>query len=307
MVKVGLFGAGVVGRGVVELVRTQKERIRQTLGADIEVSGIYVRDTSRARTERPELETTDQARVLESADIVVEVIGGIEPARSIIQAAHVAGKPVVSANKMLLAKHLGEFTGPLRYEAAVAAAIPILGTLREGFGAIRATRFEAILNGTTNLILGLMSDGMDYNAALMAAQDKGFAEADPSSDVLGHDSLYKAVLLTHALTGAMPSWSMDDATGITGVTLDQIRAAEAEGKVVKLIASGDIAASRVSVKPQAVPKEIWSRIHGGRNRISITTDVAGELVWEGPGAGSHETASAVLGDVISLGRTLVLS
>ncbi|MBS1718938.1 MAG: homoserine dehydrogenase [Armatimonadetes bacterium] len=307
MVKVGLFGAGVVGRGVVELVRTQKDRIRQTLGADLEVSGIYVRDTSRPRTDQPELETTDQARVLESADIVVEVMGGIEPARSIIQAAHAAGKPVVSANKMLLSNHLGEFSGPLRYEAAVAAAIPILSSLREGFGAIRATRFEAILNGTTNLILGLMSEGMDYNAALQVAQDKGFAEADPSSDVLGHDSLYKAVLLTHALTGEMPNWSMDAAAGITGVTLDHIRAAEAEGKVVKLIASGDIAASRVSVKPQAVPKEAWVRIQGGRNRISIITDVAGELVWEGPGAGSHETASAVLGDAISLGRTLVLS
>jgi homoserine dehydrogenase len=322
--KVALLGCGNVGAQVARILMDDAEALAARSGARLELSGIAVRNIESPRdVELPrELFTTDADTLVKDADLVIELMGGIEPARSLILTAIQNGACVVTGNKALLAQD-----GPtlyeeadkagvqLSYEAAVAGAIPILRPIRDSLSGDRITRVLGIVNGTTNFILDQMdTTGAQFSDALAEAQRLGYAEADPTADVEGHDAAAKAAIL--ASLSFHTRFSLDEVycEGITKVSAADIASAKEAGFVIKLLAIAEKIGSSdndsgisVRVHPTLLPREHpLAAVRGAFNAVFIEAENAGELMFYGQGAGGTPTASAVLGDLVSAARRLVL-
>jgi homoserine dehydrogenase len=318
--KVALLGCGVVGSQVARLLIQQADDLRARVGRPLQLVGIAVRDLSKPRPGiDPGLLTDDAAGLAGRADVdlVIELLGGIEPARSLILAAIEAGAAVVTANKALLATEGGtifaaaEAAGvDVYYEAAVAGAIPIVRPLRESLVGDEITAVLGIVNGTTNFILDRMhAEGSDFASALAEAQELGYAEADPTADVGGYDAAAKASILASLAFHSRVGLSDVDFEGIDAVTSADIDAAQEMGCVVKLLARCALSADgsiAVGVHPTMVPlTHPLASIPGAYNAIMVESRNAGRLMFMGPGAGGQPTASAVLGDVVTAARNRV--
>lgn len=315
--KVALLGAGVVGSQVARIILNEGPTLEARIGRRLELVGIGVR---RLEAERPGIDpallTTDLESLVarKDLDIVIELIGGIEPARTLLLTAIANGASVVSANKALLADDLGELSRAaeakgvdLYYEAAVAGAIPIVRPLRESLVGDDITAVMGIVNGTTNYILDKMvSDGSSFDAALAEAQQLGYAEADPTADVEGHDAAAKAAILAGLAFHTEVRRDEVFCEGITGVTEDDIAAAEQMGCTIKLLAIAKLTDDDriiVKVHPAMVAnKHPLATVSGAYNAIFVNSREAGELMFLGQGAGGAPTASAVMGDVVTVAR-----
>lgn len=314
-VSIAILGPGTVGSEVVRLLTAQADDLSARVGAPLEIAGIYVRDTAKDRGPHipRELLTDDASALVAKADVVVELMGGLEPARSLILEAIASGASVVTANKALLAQHGPELyeaadaaNVDLYFEAAVAGAIPLVRPVRESLAGDHITRILGIVNGTTNYILDEMTvRGLDYEVALKQAQELGYAEADPTADVEGHDAAAKAAIL--ASLAFHQRVAMDDVycEGISAVTADDVIAARETGQVIKLLAIAERTADGVAVRvhPALVPDaHPLAGVHGAFNAVFIEAESAGGLMLYGQGAGGTPTASAVLGDIVSVAR-----
>ncbi|MET8406747.1 homoserine dehydrogenase [Streptomyces sp. NPDC005195] len=316
--KVALLGCGVVGSEVARIMTTHADDLAARIGAPVELTGVAVRRPSRVREGiDPALVTTDATALVKRGDIdvVVEVIGGIEPARSLITTAFEHGASVVSANKALLAQdgaalHAAaeEHGRDLYYEAAVAGAIPLIRPLRESLAGDKINRVMGIVNGTTNFILDKMdSTGAGYQEALDEATALGYAEADPTADVEGFDAAAKAAIL--AGIAFHTRVRLDDVyrEGMNEVTSADFASAKAMGCTIKLLAICERAADGGSVTARVHPAMIplshpLASVRGAYNAVFVESDAAGQLMFYGPGAGGAPTASAVLGDLVAVCR-----
>ena len=313
---VGVLGAGTVGSQVIRLLTEQADDFAARSGARLEITGVAVRDVDAPRDAAVprNLLTDDATAVATGNDLVIELIGGIEPARTLILAAFKAGASVITGNKALIAAHGPELYAAAAaagtdfyYEAAVAGAIPVVYALRESMAGDRVTSVLGIVNGTTNYILDEMSTkGLSFETALATAQELGYAEADPTADVDGLDAAAKAAIIAslafHTRVG------LDDVSveGIRKVTADDIREAHASGCELKLLAIAqrrdDEHAQGVSVRvhPALVPNDHpLASVHGAYNAVLVEAESAGRLMFYGQGAGGAPTASAVLSDVVA--------
>jgi len=323
-VRVALLGAGSVGSQVARLLLEQGDDFAGRAGAGLELVGIGVRDVDAPRdVDLPsELFTTDVESLIVGADIVVELIGGLEPARSYVLQALNSGADVITGNKALLASHGTELFdaaeqvgAQVYYEAAVAGAIPIIRPLRDSLAGDRVQRIMGIVNGTTNFILDRMdTDGSSLEDALATATALGYAEADPTADIEGYDAAQKAAILASlAFHTAVPLAAVHR-EGITSVTHDQVVAARKAGYVVKILAIcerlvDDEGVEGVSARvyPALVPlSHPLAAVHGAKNAVFVEAESAGDLMFYGAGAGGVETASAVLGDLVSAARRHVI-
>ena len=320
---VALLGCGVVGTEVVRLLREQSEDLTARVGVPLDLVGIAVRRKDRQRPGvDPELLTTDPETLVarDDVDIVIEVIGGIEPARSLILAAMKAGKAVVTANKALLAEDGQTIFGAARehgvdlyYEASVAGAIPLLRPLRESLVGDHVHRVLGIVNGTTNYILDQMdAHGAGFADALEEAQALGYAEADPTADVEGFDAAAKAAILAQLAFHTVVTAADVHREGITEVTANDVASAKAMDCVVKLLAICERVPSAdgrngkgvsVRVYPAMIPRSHpLGSVRGAYNAVFVEAESAGSLMFYGAGAGGAPTASAVLGDLVAVAR-----
>ncbi len=323
--RVAMLGCGVVGTQVARLLTTHADDLAARAGRRLEIVGIAVRRTGRDRaaTGVPEdLFTTDAEELVRRADIVIEVIGGIEPARSLILSAMEHGASVVTANKALLAQDgptlyaaADRYGVDLYFEAAVAGAIPLVRPVRESLAGDRIRRVLGIVNGTTNYVLDQMdTTGAGFAEAVEQAQELGYAEADPTADVEGFDAAAKAAILASLAFHTRVPASAVYREGITDVTAADVAAAREMDCVVKLLAicerAGDDGGEQgvsVRVHPAMLPRSHpLAGVRGAFNAVFVEADAAGELMFYGPGAGGEPTASAVLGDVVSVARHRVL-
>lgn len=314
-IRIALLGAGSVGSQVARLLLEGREELGSRIGSDIELAGIAVRslDAKRDTDLPPELLTTDAESLIVGADIVVELIGGIEPARSLVKLALNSGADVVTANKALIAAHgpelfelADQLGAQLYFEAAVAGAIPIIRPLRESLAGDDVRRVMGIVNGTTNFILDRMeSTGADFGDALAEAQQLGYAEADPTADIEGFDAASKAAILASLAFHTEVPVSQVYREGITSVTAAQIESARAAGYAVKLLAICERMPHGIAVRvhPTLVPlSHPLAAVRGAYNAVFVEAVSAGQLMFYGAGAGGPETASAVLGDVVSAAK-----
>lgn len=322
--KVALLGCGNVGAQVARILIDDADALAARTGASLELTGIAVRTIDAPRdVELPrELFTTDADTLVKDADVVIELMGGIEPARSLILSAIENGACVVTGNKALLAQdgptlyEAADKAGvQLSYEAAVAGAIPILRPIRDSLSGDRITRVLGIVNGTTNFILDQMdTTGAQFEDALAEAQRLGYAEADPTADVGGLDAAAKAAILASLSFHTRFDLENVHCEGITGVSAADIAAAKDAGFVIKLLAIAEKLTAAdgsegvsVRVHPTLLPREHpLAAVHGAFNAVFIEAENAGELMFYGQGAGGTPTASAVLGDLVSAARRIVL-
>lgn len=315
---IGLLGAGSVGAQVARTLVEEREMISARVGAPVKLVGVAVRDVEAPRDWRipRELLTTDAESVVDTADLVIELMGGLEPAGSLIERALRRGAAVVTGNKALLAVRGGELaavaaeTGaPFHFEASVGGAIPILRPIQESLSGDRITKVMGIVNGTTNYILDQMdSTGTAFADALVEAQRLGYAEADPTADVEGHDAAAKAAILGTLAFHA--PFTIDDvySEGITDVAPADIEAAAASGYVIKLLAIAekfDGEGAVLRVHPTLLPRtHPLASVRGAFNAVFVVAENAGDLMFYGQGAGGLQTSSAVLGDAVSAARQL---
>jgi len=316
--KVALLGCGVVGTQVVRLLAEQADDLAARIGAPIELAAVAVRRLNRHPEVPAELLTADAAELVERKDIdlVVEVIGGIEPTRSLLLSALRNGKSVVSANKALLAEDgatlyaaAAEAGVDLYYEAAVAGAIPLLRPLRESLAGDRITRVMGIVNGTTNFILSRMdATGAGFDEALAEATALGYAEADPTADVDGFDAAAKAAILAGLAFHTRVTAADVYREGISAVTAADIASARAMGCTIKLLAICERSEDTVSVRvhPAMIPRtHPLAGVGDAFNAVFVEAEAAGSLMFYGRGAGGAPTASAVLGDLVAIARNRV--
>ncbi|WP_426623498.1 homoserine dehydrogenase [Leifsonia sp. McL0607] len=323
--RVALLGAGSVGSQVARLLLEQGDEFASRVGARLELVGIAVRDVDAPRdADLPrELFTTDASSLILGADIVVELMGGVEPARGYVLEALNSGADVITANKALLATHGPELFeaaeqvgAQLYYEAAVAGAIPIIRPLRDSLAGDTVTRILGIVNGTTNFILDRMdTHGETLAAALATATARGYAEADPTADIGGYDAAQKAAILASLAFHTTVPLERVYREGITSVTPEQVDAAREAGAVIKLLAicerltdpeTGEEGVS-ARVYPALIGREHpLAAVRGAHNAVFVQAAAAGDLMFYGAGAGGVETASAVLGDVVSAARRHVV-
>lgn len=319
VLRVAILGGGTVGSSVVQLLLADPEEWQSRVGARLEVTGVAVRDASRAREGIPaHLITTDAESLARSgADLVVELIGGIEPARSLILAAMQAGSSVITANKALLAEDgaslyraAAENGVDLYFEAAVAGAIPLLRPLRESLSGDRVTKVMGIVNGSTNYMLTKMDeDGVEYASVFDEAMSLGYLEADPSLDIDGHDAAAKAAILAELAFHTRVTLADVHCEGISNVTAADVRAAHDMGFVIKLLAVAERTDEGVIVRvhPTMIPRDHpLASVRGSFNAVFVEADAAGEMMFYGRGAGGFPTASAVLGDLVTAARNRVV-
>ena len=316
---VGLLGCGNVGAGVAKMLLEDGDFINQKMGWPLALARIVVRDLTSRRPFNPpaELLTTDPYEVVGNPDIqvVAEMIGGIEPARTLILKAIRSGQHVVTANKALLALHgreifeaAAENKVEVMFEAAVAGGIPIIRTLKEGLSANRINHIAGILNGTTNYILTRMSrEGLDFQTALAEAQRSGYAEADPTFDVEGIDAAHKLIILTALSYGVLPSMDDIHVEGISKLTPEDIEFAGELGYVIKLLGlsyrSADDDRLEVRLHPAMLPRDnLLVDIGGAMNAVLVSGHAVGEILLTGAGAGMMPTASSVMADMVELAR-----
>ncbi|MFV0320360.1 MAG: homoserine dehydrogenase [Microbacterium sp.] len=319
--RVALLGAGAVGSQVAALLLQHGDELADRAGATLDLVGIAVRDVDAPRdADLPrDLLTTDADELIVSADIVIELMGGIEPAKTQLLQAINAGADVVTANKALLATHGPELFeaadrvgAEVYYEAAAAGAIPIIRPLRDSLAGDRVRRIMGIVNGTTNYILDRMDlEGAEFADVLAEAQALGYAEADPTADVEGFDAAQKAAILASlAFHTAVPLDAVHR-EGITSIDKGMIETARRAGFVIKLLAvcerltdpENGVESISVRVYPALVSREHpLASVHGANNAVFVEAEAAGDLMFYGAGAGGVQTASAVLGDVVSAAR-----
>jgi len=320
--RIALLGAGSVGSQVARLIIENKDELAARVGAELELAGVFVRDKKAARDyEIPaELLTTESDALILGADIVIEVMGGIEPARTLILQALNSGSDVITANKALLASHGTELFdaaeqvgAQLYFEAAVAGAIPIIRPLRESLAGDKVKRIMGIVNGSTNYILDRMdSAGLTLEQAMTEATNLGYLEADPSLDVEGYDAAQKAAILAYLAFHTEVPLEKVYREGITKITREQMAAAKRDGYVIKLLAiceaiaaDGDNGGEGISVRvyPAMVPLEHpLASVRGAFNAVFVEAEAAGSLMFYGAGAGGIQTASAVMGDLVSAAK-----
>jgi homoserine dehydrogenase len=319
-INVGLIGWGTVGSGVVKILQENGPLLERRLGSQLVLKRIADIDleTERAVKVSRDLLTERAEEVIEDPeiDIVLELIGGLEPARTYILEAFRRGKHVVTANKALLATHLDELCGvaqqcnvDLNFEAAVGGGIPIIRVLKEGFVAERIETIFGILNGTSNYILSTMSnEGGEFTAVLRQAQDKGYAEADPRFDIEGIDAAHKLAILIKLAFGARISFEDIFIEGISNITPLDIQFGREFGYKIKLlaIAKADGETIEARVHPTMLPSDhLLSTVDGVFNAIFLTGNAVGETLFFGQGAGMMATGSAVVSDLIELSRNIV--
>lgn len=319
--KVALLGCGVVGSEVARIMTTHADDLAARIGAPVELAGVAVRRPDKVREGiDPALITTDATALVKRGDldIVVEVIGGIEPARTLITTAFEHGASVVSANKALLAQdgaalHAAaeEHGKDLYYEAAVAGAIPLIRPLRESLAGDKVNRVLGIVNGTTNFILDKMdSTGAGYQEALDEATALGYAEADPTADVEGFDAAAKAAILAGIAFHTRVRLDDVHREGMTEVTAADFASAKEMGCTIKLLAICERAEDGASVTARVHPAMIplshpLASVRGAYNAVFVESDASGRLMFYGPGAGGSPTASAVLGDLVAVARNRI--
>ncbi|MBF4463507.1 MULTISPECIES: homoserine dehydrogenase [unclassified Rathayibacter] len=323
--RVALLGAGSVGAQVVRLLLDHGDELAQRVGARLELAGVAVRDLDAPRTTdipRHYL-TTDAEELILGADIVVELIGGLEPARSYVLQAIASGADVITANKALLAEHGNELFeaadqvgAQLNFEAAVAGAIPIVRPLRDSLAGDRVHRILGIVNGTTNFILDRMdTEHSSLEDALALATELGYAEADPTADIEGYDAAQKAAILARLAFHTDVPVTLVHREGISGITKAQVDQARESGYVIKLLAIcerlTDTKTGEEGVSARVYPALVHrshplAAVHGANNAVFVEAEAAGSLMFYGAGAGGIETASAVLGDVVSAARRHVV-
>ncbi|TPJ29350.1 homoserine dehydrogenase [Mesorhizobium sp. B2-7-2] len=317
--RVGIAGLGTVGASVARVLRDKTAELTRQCGRDIVVTAVSARDPKRDRGINLSVAKwfDDPVKLAEKADIdvFVELIGGDEgPARLSVKAALEAGRHVVTANKALLAKHgvalaeIAEKKGVLlNYEAAVAGGIPVIKTMREAMAGNAVTRVFGILNGTCNYILTRMeAEGISFDACLRDAQRLGYAEADPTFDIEGHDTAHKLSILTSLAFGTRIAAGDIYMEGISNITQADIRAAADLGYRIKLLGVAQRTDSGIEqrVHPTMVPTaSVIAQVHGVTNAVAIETDILGELLLSGPGAGGNATASAVVGDIADIAKS----
>jgi len=323
--RIALLGAGSVGAQVASLLLKHGDELAARAGARLTLAGIAVRDVDAVRSaDLPrELFTTDARELILGSDIVIELMGGIEPAREYILLALGSGADVITGNKALLAKHgdelfeLAEQVGAqLYYEAAVGGAIPIIRPLRDSLAGDRVQRILGIVNGTTNFVLDLMdSAGESFDSALATATALGYAEADPSGDVDGHDAAQKAAILAGLAFHTRVPVEAVHREGISGVTAEDVEGARKAGYVIKLLAICErltdpetgLEGVSARVYPALVPRDHpLAAVRGANNAVFLEAEAAGSLMFYGAGAGGIQTASAVLGDLVSAARRHVV-
>ncbi|MCS6829628.1 MAG: homoserine dehydrogenase [Armatimonadota bacterium] len=321
VIHLGILGLGVVGSGTVEVLRRNHESIARKVGARLEIRRIAVRDVNKPRLVPVErsLLTDNVYEVIDDPqiDIVVELIGGVHPAKEYVLRALDNGKPVVSANKELLAKEgadimmaAGKRRLDFAFEGSVGGGIPIIQPMKNALAGNRIERVMGIVNGTTNYILTRMAeDGTDFDRALKEAQSQGYAEADPSADVSGHDAQYKiAILASIAFTARV---KIDDVycEGIARITAADIEWAKQLGYAIKLVAiAQEVSAKAVQVRvhPALLPlSHPLASVRDVYNAIMVRGDAVGDVMFYGRGAGSLPTGSAVVGDIIDVSRNLL--
>ena len=320
LVRVGMLGCGAVGTGVARILTDRARELRDRAGVAIELARVAVRDVTKKRDPAvdPTLITGDAAGVVADpeVDVVIEVMGGIEPARSLILQALRLGKPVVTANKELLASRGEELFDAadaagvdLKFEAAVGGAIPIVHPMKESLAGERLRRVLGIVNGTTNYILWRMSStGATYAEALAEATELGYAEPDPSADVEGFDAAAKCAILASIAFNTRVVARDVYREGITEVTAEDIAAATRMGYTVKLLAIAEEVDGQVSarVHPAMIPaSHPLASVHDAYNAIFLEGDSTGNLMFYGRGAGSLPTGAAVVGDLVDVTRNLV--
>ncbi len=313
-IRVALLGAGSVGSNVARLMLENHQELAQRVGAEFVLAGVLVRDLNTSRPGVPkELLTTDAESLILSADIVIELLGGIHPAKEYVELALNSGADVITANKALIAAHGGELSdlaeqlgAQLYFEAAVAGAIPIIRPLRESLAGDKVNRVMGIVNGTTNFILDRMeSTGADFADALAEATALGYAEADPTADIEGFDAASKAAILASLAFHSEVPVEKVHREGITSVTALQMETARDAGYAVKLLAicervdDGLVA----RVHPTLIPLDHpLAAVRGAYNAVFVEAESAGRLMFYGAGAGGPQTASAVLGDLVSAAK-----
>ena len=319
-VGIGILGAGVVGSALLRRLVDEHAAIEAKTGLDLQVRKVAVRDLDKGRSfSLPDGVLTDNPQAVVDdprVDLVVEIMGGEDPAGDLVLAALEAGKPVVTANKALIAARGEELIGaaersgvPLLFEAAVGGGIPIIRPLAETLAGEQITRVLGIVNGTTNFILSSMfDDGKEYADALAEAQSLGYAEADPTADVGGADAAAKAAILASLAFGTWIGFDRVYFEGIQTVSRSDMEYAADLGYVVKLLAIAERSTGGVSarVHPAMIPHDHpLASIRGATNAIFVAGPSIDELLFAGPGAGGEPTASAVLGDVIDAAREIL--
>jgi homoserine dehydrogenase len=318
-IKAALLGLGTVGGGVYKLMERQKKEFPYKVGAELEIGKILVRD---AKKERPGVDAsllTDNWEEIvndDSIEIIIEVMGGIEPAKTYIDEALKAGKNVVTANKDLLAEYGGELLDQagtqkkdLLFEAAVAGGIPIIRPLKQCLAGNYISEVMGIVNGTTNFILSKMThEGMDFADALKIAQDLGYAEADPTADVEGYDAGRKIAIMASIAFNSRVTFSDVYTEGITKISANDIEYAKEMGFVIKLlgVARKKEDGIEVLVHPMMIPvSHPLSSVDDSFNAVYVHGDAVDDAMFYGRGAGEFPTASAVMGDVIDVARNIV--
>lgn len=312
-IKIALLGLGTVGSGVLKIIKNNQKKIKQTSGEEIVIKKALVRNPNKHKNVAKELDlTTDFMEILQDPEIkiVVELMGGLHPAKEYISDALNAGKNVVTANKDLMATYGSELIAlaaknrcDLMYDASVAGGIPILRTLSTSYASDMISEIQGIINGTTNYILSQMGEkGLSYDAALKQAQELGFAEADPTNDVTGKDAAYKIVILSKFAFGTKIGINDFTIEGINNLQDFDIKQAQKMGYVIKLIGIAKNIAGKlfVEVAPCLLPENaIMAHIKNEINALQIKSQSLGTAVFTGPGAGSSATASSVMSDVIA--------
>jgi len=315
--QIGMLGCGNVGVEVARLLTSDSGDFKARAGAELELVKIAVKDMEKARPGiAKKLLTSDADSIVNDAaiEIIIEVMGGIEPARKLLLTAMKNGKSVITANKALLAKHGAELYDAasangvdLYYEASVGGAIPILRPLRDSIVGDHVTRIMGIVNGTTNYILTKMDEnGSAFADVLKEAQALGYAEADPSADIEGHDAAAKAAILAGLAFHSRVSVDDVFCEGISGITATDISVAKAIDHVIKLLAIAELTSDNkisVRVHPTLIPRaHPLASVRNAFNAVFVEAESAGELMFYGRGAGGEPTASAILGDLIAVAR-----
>ena len=315
-ISIGMLGCGVVGSQVARLLQSDEQELSERSGAMLVLKKIGVRSNAAREGINPSMITTDLNSIVSDPEIniVIEVMGGIEPARTLILEAIKNKKSVITANKALLATHGHELFNAadaakvdLYYEAAVAGAIPIIRSMRESLAGDQITRVMGIVNGTTNYILTKMhEEGRAFNDVLKEAQSLGYAEADPTADIEGHDAAAKAALLASLAFHSTVTIDEVYCEGITGISIDDVNAAKAMGSVIKLLAIAELTVKdeiSVRVHPVMLPSSHpLASVRNAFNAVYVESEAAGQLMFYGRGAGGAPTASAILGDLVAVTR-----
>jgi len=314
-IRIGLLGCGTVGGGLVRLVTQNRDRIARRSGVDLEIARILVRNPTRRRVEIDHAKiTTRPGEVLDAGcDVVVEVIGGVDTAGHLVRRAIASGASVVTANKALLAAWGSELAARaaergvrLEFEASVCGAVPVVRALRESLASDTIHRLSGVLNGTSNFILTLMEEeAMSFDEALARAQALGFAEADPSLDVDGHDAMQKLMILASLAFDAEPGRVIVE--GIRDVGRNDVSRATDRGEVVRHVATAEITGGvlTLTAAPTTLPRSHpLASVRLENNAVVVEAAAAGTLFFAGKGAGALPTASAVLADVVQIARKI---